>query len=244
MPASVEKLYTSATALRRLGPAGRLETDGAGRGGADAAGVVAGRPLPPRRRRPELRRRSTRANLAQQVAEAGIRRGHGPRDRRRVGVRHAPRRAVLGVRAHAPTSAGRSPRSRSTAAAPAAARRTGRPARPTSPPTFFTKQLRHLGVDVAARRPPRRTADRRRAGRRVALAAARRPGAADEPAVGQLHGRDADQGASARGSATAAAPPPAPRSRPRRSSELGMAPADRRRVGPLALGPHVAAATS
>ena len=41
MPASVEKLYTSATALRRMGPAARLATEALAET-APAAGVVRG----------------------------------------------------------------------------------------------------------------------------------------------------------------------------------------------------------
>jgi len=71
MPASVEKLYTSVTALRRLGPAARLSTSVLAEEPPDAAGVVHG----------DLYLRGSgdptfgtlaAGNLAQQVADAGI----------------------------------------------------------------------------------------------------------------------------------------------------------------------------
>ena len=99
MPASVEKLYTSATTLRRLGATGRLSTTVLAEVAPDAAGVVDGDLYLQRRRRPDVRR----ARL-QPARPAGRRRrhrrGHRARARRRDGVRHAPRRAVVGVPAH------------------------------------------------------------------------------------------------------------------------------------------------
>ncbi len=71
MPASVEKLYTSATTLRRLGPTGRLATSVLAETAPDAAGVVDG----------DLYLRGggdptfdvlDSNRLAQQVADAGI----------------------------------------------------------------------------------------------------------------------------------------------------------------------------
>jgi serine-type D-Ala-D-Ala carboxypeptidase/endopeptidase (penicillin-binding protein 4) len=71
MPASVEKLYTSITALRRLGPAGTLTTSVLAEQPPDAAGVVDG----------DLYLRGSgdptfgtiaAGNLAQQVTDAGI----------------------------------------------------------------------------------------------------------------------------------------------------------------------------
>ena len=84
----------------------RAAADGAGRAarhrGAGRDGARRrrrpGRPLPPRQRRPELRRRRL-----EQPRPAGGPGGdppdHRPRDRGRVGVRHPPRRAVVGLRA-------------------------------------------------------------------------------------------------------------------------------------------------
>ena len=70
---------------------------GAGRDGARRRRGP-GRPLPPRQRRPELRRRRL-----EQPRPAGGPGGdppdHGPRDRGRDGVRHPPRRPVVGLRA-------------------------------------------------------------------------------------------------------------------------------------------------
>ena len=71
MPASVQKLYTSVTVLRRLGPSGRLSTDVLADAAPDAAGVVDG----------DLYLRGggdptfdalDAGRLAQQVADAGI----------------------------------------------------------------------------------------------------------------------------------------------------------------------------
>ena len=96
MPASVQKLYTSATTLRRLGASGRLTTTRARRDAARRGRRRARRPLPAGRRRPDVRR-----PRLQPARPAGRRRGrrlgHRARDRRRDGVRRAPRRAVVGV---------------------------------------------------------------------------------------------------------------------------------------------------
>ena len=117
-----------------------------------ADGVVAGRPLPARRRRPERSTSLDSNRLAQQVAARGDPPDHGPRDRRRVGVRHAPRRAVLGL-----------PRSRSEVGGPLSALtfnrgRTGRSA------PYWQNRPAELRRDVLheAAAPPRR---RRRARR-------------------------------------------------------------------------------
>ena len=107
MPASVQKLYTSATALRRFGASGRLTTTVLATAPPDAGGVVRGDLVPEGRRRPDVRH--PRLQPARPAGRRrGDRRGHGPGDRRRVDVRRAPRRAVVRVPAHAPTS-GRSP---------------------------------------------------------------------------------------------------------------------------------------
>ena len=104
--------------------------------------------------------RSTRGRLAQQVADAGHRRGHRPRARRRVGVRQPPRAcrppASASTSDVGPLSAltfnrGRTGRARRTGSA--------RPARFAA--TAFSKQLRQLGV--AVRRGARRRASRREA---------------------------------------------------------------------------------
>ena len=131
MPASVNKLYTTAAALLRYGADGRLTT----------------RPRPslPRRdrddrrqRRPARRRRpDVQHRLGHRAGQAARRRRpaahRGPRDRRRVGVRRVPRRARLRLSPH---QRGRpaeravlQPRPHRQGRA-----RTTRPARPSSPP--------------------------------------------------------------------------------------------------------------
>ena len=96
VPASVEKLYTTATALRRLGAAARLTHAGQRHRRPGRRGHRRGRPLPPRRRRPDVRRARPRAARGR---GGGGRRGHGdgPRGRRRDGVRRLPRPAVVGL---------------------------------------------------------------------------------------------------------------------------------------------------
>jgi len=146
MPASVEKLYTSATALRRMGPAARLATEALAET-APAAGVVRG----------DLYLRGSgdpnfdvvdSSNLAQQVAQAGIRRITG----RVIGDETAfdTRRGVpssgfaLSSDVGGPLSALTFNRGRTGRSAPYFQ---NRPANFAA--TFFAKQLRHLGVDVA-----------------------------------------------------------------------------------------------
>ena len=178
------------------------------------------------------------SNLAQQVAQAGIRRITG----RVIGDESAfdTRRGVpssgfaLSSDVGGPLSALTFNRGRTGRSAPYFQ---NRPANFAA--TFFAKQLRHLGVDVARGARRGRTADGGRAGRRLALGPARRPAAPDEPAVGQLHGRDADQGrrlAVRRGGEHRGRRA----GRDRRARGARDVAADRRRVGPLALRPHVA----
>ena len=191
MPASVEKLYTSAAALRTLGAAGRLHDRRLAGAAPDAARRRPRRPLPARRRRSDLRRRDA-DGLAQRLADAGITAVRGrvvgdesPFDARR-GVPSSGFRLTSEV---GPLSALTFDRGRSGE-------------RPLLPGA--AGGLRRHGVRQAAaargrrRRAPRRSrrhAARRAADRRLALAAAHRAAAADEPAVGQLHRRDAGQGA-------------------------------------------------
>lgn len=146
MPASVEKLYTSAATLRRLGASGRLETTVLSEVEPDAAGVVDG----------DLYLRGggdptfdvlDSNRLAQQVAEAGITEVTG----RVIGDESA-----FDARRGVPSSAFRLTSEVGPLSALTFNRgRTGRRApywqnRPANfAATFFTKQLRHLGVDVA-----------------------------------------------------------------------------------------------
>jgi serine-type D-Ala-D-Ala carboxypeptidase/endopeptidase (penicillin-binding protein 4) len=71
MPASVEKLYTSATTLRRLGPTGRLATSVLAEAPPDAAGVVDGDLYLRGGGDPTFDLLDSN-RLAQQVADAGI----------------------------------------------------------------------------------------------------------------------------------------------------------------------------
>ncbi len=148
MPASVEKLYTSATTLRRLGASGRLETTVLAETEPDAAGVVDG----------DLYLRGggdptfdvlDSNRLAQQVVDAGIvevtgrvRGDESAFDTRR-GVPSSAFRLTSDV---GPLSALTFNRGRTGRRAPYWQRR---------PANFaanaFSKQLRHLGVDVARR---------------------------------------------------------------------------------------------
>ena len=156
MPASVEKLYTSATALRRMGPAARLATEALAET-APAAGVVRG----------DLYLRGSgdpnfdvvdSSNLAQQVAQAGIRRITG----RVIGDESAfdTRRGVpssgfaLSSDVGGPLSALTFNRGRTGRSAPYFQ---NRPANFAA--TFFAKQLRHLGVDVVRGARRGRTAE-------------------------------------------------------------------------------------
>ena len=148
MPASVQKLYTSVTALRRMGPSGRLSTDVLAEAAPDAAGVVDG----------DLYLRGggdptfdalDAGRLAQQVADAGIvevtgrvRGDESAFDGRR-GVPSSGFRLTGEV---GPLSALTFNRGRSGRSSPYWQRR---PARFAA--AAFSKQLRHLGVDVLGR---------------------------------------------------------------------------------------------
>ena len=57
IPASVNKLYTTSTALLRFGAAGDANDDCPRRRGLDDKGTLERRPLPARRRRPDVRHR-------------------------------------------------------------------------------------------------------------------------------------------------------------------------------------------
>jgi D-alanyl-D-alanine carboxypeptidase/D-alanyl-D-alanine-endopeptidase (penicillin-binding protein 4) len=146
MPASVEKLYTSATALRRLGPAARLSTDALAET-APAGGVVDGDVYLRGAGDPNFDIVDS-SNLAQQVAQAGIRRVTG----RVIGDESAfdARRGVpssgfaLSSDVGGPLSALTFNRGRTGRGAPYWQ---NRPANFAA--SFFTKQLRHLGVAVA-----------------------------------------------------------------------------------------------
>jgi D-alanyl-D-alanine carboxypeptidase/D-alanyl-D-alanine-endopeptidase (penicillin-binding protein 4) len=146
MPASVEKLYTSATTLRRLGAGGRLSTSVFAETPPDAAGVVNG----------DLYLRGggdptfdvlDSNRLAQQVADAGIAEVTG----RVIGDE-----SVFDTRRGVPSSGFRLTSEVGPLSALTFNRgRTGRraPFWQTRPANFaataFTKQLRGLGVDVA-----------------------------------------------------------------------------------------------
>jgi serine-type D-Ala-D-Ala carboxypeptidase/endopeptidase (penicillin-binding protein 4) len=156
MPASVEKLYTSATTLRRMGGSGRLATSVLAQTAPDAAGVVRG----------DLYLRGSgdptfdlldSNRLAQQVADAGIVQVTG----RVIGDESA-----FDTRRGVPSSGFRLTSEVGPLSALTFNRgRTGRRApfwqnRPANfAATTFTKQLRALGVDVARGARRGRTAD-------------------------------------------------------------------------------------
>jgi len=146
MPASVEKLYTSATTLRRLGASGRLETTVLAETAPDAAGVVAGDLYLRGGGDPNFDVLDSN-RLAQQVVDAGITEVTG----RVIGDETA-----FDTRRGVPSSAFRLTSEVGPLSALTYNRgRTGRRApywqnRPANfAATAFTKQLRGLGVDVA-----------------------------------------------------------------------------------------------
>ena len=165
IPASVEKLYTTATALRRFGPTGTLDHRRCSAAAAPGRrGVARGNLVPARRRRPELRRQGgRRARRRADRAHRAHARSTGPRGRRRDGVRRPA--AGRRPRASAPLDVG--PLSALTFNRGFTGKR--RPLFQASPPRFaaqaFTAALRRRGVPCAA---PRAPAPRRR--RRVPLA--------------------------------------------------------------------------
>ena len=156
MPASVEKLYTSATTLRRLGASGRLETGVLAEVQPDPAGVVDGDLYLRGGGDPTFDALDSN-RLAQQVVDAGIVEVTG----RVIGDETAfdSRRGV-------PSSAFRLTSEVGPLSALTFNRgRTGRraPYWQNRPASFaakaFTKQLRGLGVDVARGARRGRTAD-------------------------------------------------------------------------------------
>ena len=148
MPASVQKLYTSVTALRRLGPTGRLSTSVLAEAPADAGGVVDGDLFLRGSGDPTFDTLDA-GLLAQQVADAGIvevtgrvRGDESAFDDRR-GVPSSGFRLTSEV---GPLSALTFNRGRSGRRSPYWQ---GRPARFAA--AAFSKQLRHLGVAVRRR---------------------------------------------------------------------------------------------
>ena len=151
MPASVEKLYTSATTLRRVGVAGRLTTTVLAATAPDADGVVAGDLFVRGGGDPTFDALDSN-RLAQQVADAGIVKVAG----RVIGDESAfdARRGVpsSGFRLTSevgPLSALTFNRGRTGRGSPYWQKR---PARFAA--AAFSKQLRHLGVGVARRARP------------------------------------------------------------------------------------------
>ncbi len=150
VPASVEKLYTSATALRRVGAAGRLTTTVLA-AAAPAAGVVAGDLYLRGGGDPTFDALDSN-RLAQQLVDAGIMAVTG----RVIGDE-----SVFDARRGVPSSDFRltsevGPLSALTFNRGRTGRRSpywqNRPARFAA--AAFAKQLRHLGVDVAGRARP------------------------------------------------------------------------------------------
>jgi serine-type D-Ala-D-Ala carboxypeptidase/endopeptidase (penicillin-binding protein 4) len=146
MPASVEKLYTSATTLRRMGAAGRLATGVLAETAPDAVGVVRGDLYLRGGGDPTFDLLDSN-RLAQQVADAGIVQVTG----RVIGDESA-----FDTRRGVPSSGFRLTSEVGPLSALTFNRgRTGRRApywqnRPANfAATAFTKQLRALGVDVA-----------------------------------------------------------------------------------------------
>jgi D-alanyl-D-alanine carboxypeptidase/D-alanyl-D-alanine-endopeptidase (penicillin-binding protein 4) len=146
MPASVEKLYTSATTLRRVGASGRLETTVLAEAAPTVDGVVEGDLYLRGGGDPTFDALDSN-RLAQQVADAGI---------DAVTGRVMGDESAFDTRRGVPSSAFRLTSEVGPLSALTFNRgRTGRsaPYWQTRPADFaatqFTKQLRHLGVDVA-----------------------------------------------------------------------------------------------
>ena len=96
IPASVEKLYTTATALRTLGPDGRLVTQVLAAVPPDGAGTLDGDLYLRGEGDPTFGPLDLQ-ELAQQVGVGRRDADHRPRGRGRHGVRRAARAAVLGL---------------------------------------------------------------------------------------------------------------------------------------------------
>jgi serine-type D-Ala-D-Ala carboxypeptidase/endopeptidase (penicillin-binding protein 4) len=151
MPASVQKLYTSATTLRRLGASGRLSTSVLAQTAPDAAGIVVGDLYLKGGGDPTFDLLDSN-HLAQQVADAGITEVTG----RVIGDESA-----FDTRRGVPSSGFRLTSEVGPLSALTFNRgRTGRRApfwqnRPANfAATAFTKQLRGLGVDVVRKARP------------------------------------------------------------------------------------------
>ena len=234
MPASVEKLYTSATALLLYGADGHLTTVGARRRrcptrparspATSSCAAAATRRSAPR----------PRPTLAEQLADAGLTRIEG----RVVGdesafdaFRGPPSSSYRTDQRGRPAErAGLQPRPHRQARA-----RTSRPARRASPPRQFEKALERARREDRRQGPRRARADRDDAvlgvGRRRTIAAIVAP---DEPALGQLHRRDADQGPRRAVRRRRARPPRGGTVVRDTLAQFGIAPDDRRRLRPLA----------
>ena len=88
MPASVNKLYTSAAALLRYGADGTLTTTVLSQTLPDEAGTITGNVVLRGGGDPTFGTAAA-SQLAGRLAQAGLQRITGPGDRRRVGVRPA-----------------------------------------------------------------------------------------------------------------------------------------------------------
>ena len=235
VPASVEKLYTSATALLNYGAEGRLTTSVLATALPDETGTIVGDVVLRGGGDPTFGTAAASA-LAEPArrGRAGADRRAG--DRRRVGLRRLPRPVELTHRVLG--------RPAQRALVQPRAHRQAAPVLPGQP-----GPVRGAGVREGAQAPGR--ADHREGPRRhhaggddavlgVELAAGRVDRAPDEPAVGQLHRRDADEGAR-----VPVRHGRLDRRRRRRGASDGAAlrhrAHDRRRLGPLALQPHHAA---
>ena len=90
--ASNEKLFTTMTAMHRLGPNSRIVTKVKARGKVGRPGKARRRPLPGRRRRPDVRLQGRRV-AGQAGSQGGHPQGQGDRDRRRQRLRPTARGA-------------------------------------------------------------------------------------------------------------------------------------------------------
>ena len=142
MPASVEKLYTTATALLLYGAGGHADHVGAVRRRCRTRPATIAGDVVLRGGGDPTFNAATAAALAKQLADAGLKRIDGPRDRRRVRVRRVPRRRrPPDFRPHErgrPAERARlQPRPHRQGRA-----RTSRRAPPASPPQAFEKALK------------------------------------------------------------------------------------------------------
>ena len=195
MPASVNKLYTTSAALERYGAEGQLNTEVLGDSHVDDLGVVDGNLYLRGGGDPSFSRAEARG-LARVLAGSGLTEVDGRvigDESRFDSVRGGPG-SNYGVSSWVGPLSGLPFNHGYTLAK--------RPRFQRKPPLYaaqrFERELEARRRRRAARRPGRDRAGGRRPARRVGVAADVRAREEHQPAVRQLHGRDAAQGARGR----------------------------------------------